>query len=105
MENNNNNNNNSFLEYTLHVKSAIQESIENILSNTNILKPYRRVYLSDKCNICKSEFKDNNQISIVLPCGHLFHENCILQWGKDKKMFDTPCPLCRVSFLVKCDKI
>ena len=40
------------------------------------------------CNICL----EVNNDSVVLPCGHFFHENCIDKWLLEKS---NVCPTCR----------
>lgn len=51
-------------------------------------------YSTKTCNIC---LEDNND-SIVLPCGHFFHENCISKWLLEKSI---ACPTCRKEVLIK----
>jgi len=51
------------------------------------------------CVICQedfSEMKDNKEI-IILPCGHVFHNECILKWLEQK----NTCPLgrCKIESL------
>ena len=43
-----------------------------------------------KCLICLDEFK-NGQKSIILPCIHIFHSECIKKWMKKENF----CPLCK----------
>jgi E3 ubiquitin-protein ligase RNF115/126 len=43
-----------------------------------------------RCPIC---VKDFNKDHVVLPCGHIFHSDCILSWF-EKKM---DCPICRIK--------
>ena len=31
------------------------------------------------CNICKKYFKENEEVT-VLPCGHVFHKDCVYNW-------------------------
>lgn len=45
----------------------------------------------DDCSICLKSFNNNNY---EMPCGHNFHQECILIWF-DKKI---NCPLCRQTF-------
>jgi len=44
------------------------------------------------CSICLEEYEDYETL-IRLPCGHIFHEDCILAWC----MNHTRCPLCNVD--------
>ena len=43
-----------------------------------------------QCLICLEKFRKGEE-SIILPCIHLFHSNCILKWMKFKDF----CPLCK----------
>ena len=65
------------------------EAIENypicIIKNINVLSESKK-----KCLICLDEFK-NGQKSIVLPCIHIFHSECIKKWMKTENF----CPLCK----------
>lgn len=46
------------------------------------------------CSICLSDFCKGEKVS-VLPCGHVFHYQCIVPWlGKQSKV----CPVCRLPF-------
>ena len=41
------------------------------------------------CIICLSEFK-KGQLIQVLDCNHMYHDQCIKEWYKRKKV----CPIC-----------
>ena len=43
-----------------------------------------------ECSICLMEVNDG-QDTILLPCGHMFHDKCVTQWLK----IHNTCPLCR----------
>ena len=94
------------LEYTAFLKTVIQKSLEESLNNTNVLKPYRKVFLEKKCSICWKPFEienDKSEIVVVLPCGHMMHESCIKTWSENQtSKFDCPCPKCKNSFLAQC---
>ncbi|CAF1396543.1 unnamed protein product, partial [Rotaria sordida] len=45
--------------------------------------------LEEVCSICWEKFEKAR----CLPCGHLFHENCLRNWLEH----DTTCPICRLS--------
>ena len=45
-----------------------------------------------KCTICLEEYK-NNDDSIILPCIHIFHAECIKKWMKSHKT----CPICKLK--------
>ena len=43
-----------------------------------------------ECSICLMEVNDG-QNTILLPCGHMFHEDCVTKWLQ----IHNTCPLCR----------
>jgi autocrine motility factor receptor len=45
--------------------------------------------LEEICSICWEKFEKAR----CLPCGHLFHQNCLRSWLEQ----DTTCPICRLS--------
>ena len=69
-ENDNNSNNDSLIEQLLVTK----------LNDINSLEENKK-----KCIICMENFVKKDKI-ITLPCIHIFHKNCIINWLK-KKMF------------------
>jgi hypothetical protein len=46
------------------------------------------------CCICLSDIEKNEE-TVLLPCGHMFHWNCCLNWLKG----NNTCPMCR--FVIK----
>ena len=42
------------------------------------------------CSICILDFENEDKISIT-NCNHIFHTDCITEWGKYK----IECPICR----------
>lgn len=42
------------------------------------------------CTICQENYKDGEEI-VTLPCGHLFHKECIWPW----LLRHATCPTCR----------
>ena len=65
---------------------------------TNIMKrKLREIPLSldqicsqPSCPICSEDFVVD-EISLCLPCSHLFHKDCVMQWLESKRT----CPICR----------
>lgn len=45
-----------------------------------------------ECSICYE--KMHTRRKIILPCGHEFHEHCILRWCE----YQMTCPHCRAAF-------
>lgn len=49
-----------------------------------------------KCTICLMEITEGMD-SILLPCNHIFHDNCLTHWFKNH----NTCPLCRFELTSK----
>lgn len=47
------------------------------------------------CAICLDDFEDK-EIVRVLPCGHKFHDDCVIPWLTERH---SNCPLCKVDVL------
>lgn len=48
----------------------------------------------EKCMVCLGEFssdEDGSEIALKLPCGHHFHDDCLVKWLENR----NTCPLCR----------
>ncbi|KAH7183501.1 uncharacterized protein B0J16DRAFT_386570 [Fusarium flagelliforme] len=52
---------------------------------------------SAACSICTEDFIEGARLR-MLPCGHLYHPQCIDQWLTDRS---RTCPLCRVNLGLK----
>ena len=85
------------------IESVLEESFqmaqESIEKTDRIIKISSQNYstLSDNikkdiksCTICISDFENEDMISIT-NCNHIFHTDCIKEWGKYK----IECPICR----------
>ena len=77
---------------------AKKDSIDN---NNHILRQFPENKIKDlsklneenkRCIICLEEYKIDD-ITLVLPCFHFFHKNCIINWSKKKAI----CPLCKLD--------
>ena len=42
------------------------------------------------CSICSDDYKDEDIVS-TLDCSHIFHKNCIEEWGH----YNPVCPVCK----------
>lgn len=51
------------------------------------------------CLCCLEDFQPSSQVA-VLPCGHIFDEDCILAWSAAKRKASRTCPTCRSNFTV-----
>ena len=49
------------------------------------------------CACCLDDFQPRSQVAI-LPCGHVFHEDCIARWSLATSKSANSCPTCRTSF-------
>ena len=66
----------------------VEVKLENLNQNTS------------ECIICKNKFIPiNNKFRIIsLPCGHVFHKECIKKLYNKESNFRNKCPLCRAEF-------
>lgn len=55
----------------------------------------RTADVHEECSICQNKFKLGEKLS-SLNCHHIFHYNCLQEWGKYKQ----ECPLCRTTIPV-----
>lgn len=71
----------------------INTNINNdIISNLNVNKinDNNKNFSERICIICQENYKIGDNY-IILPCIHLFHENCIKTWIKNQRI----CPICK----------
>lgn len=47
-------------------------------------------FMGGNCTVCQAPFDEHDSVS-RLPCGHLFHQDCITRWLSD---YRHTCPLC-----------
>lgn len=53
----------------------------------------------DHCAICVETLKDPSKAVFKLPCGHMFHNNCLNDYcNHSGPSMTTICPICRQSF-------
>ena len=69
---------------------ATDKEIINNLPETQIEDVNKLDSEKKNCVICLEDFKNKDK-SIILPCIHLFHKNCINNWLKSKNI----CPICK----------
>ena len=111
--NNNNRQSNNFIdllelfllmEPILSVLDPLEIAIQNsqndlcLRRNENITidvtcQPYDTTNTEyDSCSIC-TDIYDKKEDVTVLNCGHIYHPNCIKEWGKYK----PNCPICKTD--------
>lgn len=86
---------------------VLNESIESAISNSRAapasassVEALKRMdYTSAEfgdltCVVCQEELSENEAI-VQMPCSHVFHGQCILQWLKQSHF----CPICRFEML------
>jgi hypothetical protein len=69
-------------------KDKLEEIPEININSTTELKKLK----TKNCTICLEDYKVNDKL-IFLPCFHLFHKDCIVNWAKR----DSTCPLCKTN--------
>jgi hypothetical protein len=69
-------------------KDKLEEIPEININSTIELKKLK----TKNCTICLEDYKVNDKL-IFLPCFHLFHKDCIVNWVKR----DSTCPLCKTN--------
>ncbi len=81
---------------------ALEERIGNVNNGLNDqqINKLNKVYFdkkkyNDLCIICQNNFKDREKV-LIIPCKHVFHEDCIVPWLKNKKQ----CPFCKSDVVV-----
>lgn len=71
------------------------EDDEIFKKDNNIIIKYKKLDKNvDFCSICQL---NENQVGVQLSCNHIFHKECIIEWGKYKQC----CPECRKKIKVK----
>ena len=70
--------------------------IFNLFYKTNKICPIncescKTEYGTDECQICLDLL---NGHALTMPCGHVYHMNCVLDWFNNS----MTCPCCRQKF-------
>lgn len=66
------------------------EKLQKMTVNKDNLSEIKKISSDNCCPVCKDEFQENEEL-IKLPCCHLFHNECIMPWLKER----NSCPTCR----------
>jgi len=81
-----------FRRIKLNMKeSKWSKSCKTVLEEVDVLCP--TLCKQHTCVSCLDDFKPEDQVA-VLPCGHIFHETCHVEWHLLKKC-GNGCPICR----------
>ena len=81
----------------LPVQVALTENALNQLDDLSydqIKEKLTNLDENEQCSICLDKLSDNNDQHkyTILPCNHVFHNNCIKEYLKD---YDYHCPICK----------
>ena len=83
-----------FNNYSSSNESEENEGIDQITIDSFPISKIKDIEKLDeekkKCLICLENFKQG-EYTIILPCIHIFHSDCIKKWMKKKNL----CPLCK----------
>ena len=60
-------------------------------SSDELKKMEMKIMCSSTCSICIDDFEKDEMLR-VLPCGHMYHMECILPWLTTRA---PNCPLCK----------
>ena len=84
------------------VQIRSSETSKGTTSATVVLEEVKVLYASQckqhTCICCLEDFKPVDKVS-VLPCGHIFHEGCHVDWHLAKKCGNA-CPICRDNWAI-----
>ncbi|KAF1888366.1 hypothetical protein Lal_00036238 [Lupinus albus] len=82
-------------ELAIQEELSMQENVKMVPTSDEDLQSLKTYKLPHQCQICLEKFyaeKEDEDIEItIMPCGHMFHHHCIIQWLQMSHM----CPLCR----------
>ena len=85
-------------EWTYEQLIALDDGVQRDGLSYSVVRDFERRRCGEEggceagaeCAICLEAYRPSDWRK-VLPCGHEFHEDCILHWFKDH----TACPMCR----------
>lgn len=85
--------------YDMIVNASLRDTELNRNENVELDINSRHSKISDinsECSICQKKYQLSERLS-TLECSHVFHNSCIMEWGK----YNQVCPLCRKNIPVK----
>eukprot|EP00439_Symbiodinium_sp_Y106_P081483 s217_g20.t1 len=62
-----------------------------------VIMPAVQVVQSKTCLCCLEELQPRSQV-VVLPCGHVYHQECIASWSFSSSAGAASCPSCRIRY-------
>ncbi|XP_022151640.1 E3 ubiquitin-protein ligase RNF181-like [Momordica charantia] len=78
-------------EMAIVAEEAPAGAAKSAISRLKKEKVEEEVELGD-CSVCLNEMNGGSEV-IKMPCGHVYHESCILSWLNK----NNSCPLCRTK--------
>ena len=60
---------------------------------TNYKKDIAQYENDGNCVVCLEDLTENEQVSKIFKCGHIFHEQCLFDWIK-RNLREPKCPHC-----------
>jgi len=87
-----------FLQAVVRPEQFENKKCENLFVTINKQKYCKTLKKFGECSICSDTYKDSTIVS-VLECGHIFHPDCITEWGH----YNPSCPMCKkdIDFMFK----
>ena len=75
----------------------VRAMLQRLRREHHLQRLYTETELKEqRCSICLKDFKRRRN-ACCLPCGHLYHQRCIVNWfARDIHM---TCPICRADFV------
>jgi len=86
-----------YILFNTNINNSSPQQNNDILKKCNYTL-FDNSYNIKECPISLEEFKEGDSI-IELPCNHIFNENNIKNWLKEK----PNCPVCRMELIPKED--
>ena len=71
-----------------YVKTNVEIKVESSKYNAII-----NINKDTCCTICLCDFEEEDIVSKLVNCRHIFHTDCIKEWG----YYKTTCPTCRTN--------
>lgn len=78
------------------LEEPIHQRVENIELDIEYIKYDKDCMKTDPCSICFENFTEDSMVCNIA-CNHVFHQECISEWGKWKQN----CPYCKRSISIK----
>ena len=75
----------------------------NVLGRVSVPAAVARRGDQPACACCMDDFVSEEALA-MLPCGHVFHEECIMQWFLTD-LSDGVCPMCRARVLIHAHRV